>query len=86
MLKVYEGKIVSITLMSDKKEGELLITNAMKNHYHELAEEGLISKSEVILKEFDLKKHIKGGKTENINPFLLEELRDYFHSCGYFMI
>lgn len=37
---MYKGKIVSITLMSDKKEGELIITNTMRKHYDDLIESG----------------------------------------------
>ncbi|KRX06979.1 Endonuclease/exonuclease/phosphatase [Pseudocohnilembus persalinus] len=83
--EMYKGKIVSITLMSDKKEGELIITNTMRKHYDDLIESGQLSKNQVEVLYYDLKKEMKGGKTQNINPYLEENIKNQFLASGYFM-
>lgn len=60
------GKIFSISLMAEGRSGEKLLTSTFKKHY----DQALEFQDLVTFETFDIKAHCKGGKYENINPYI----------------
>ncbi|KAL4501680.1 hypothetical protein ABPG72_018731 [Tetrahymena utriculariae] len=76
------GKVFSVSLMAEGRSGEKLLTGTFKQHY-DLAKE---FHTLVQYDTFDIKHHCKGGKYENINPYIIKNLTTIQRQYSYLLL
>ncbi|EAS06288.2 endonuclease/exonuclease/phosphatase family protein (macronuclear) [Tetrahymena thermophila SB210] len=76
------GKIFSVSLMAEGRSGEKLLTGTFKQHYDLAKEFHMLVQYDT----FDIKHHCKGGKYENINPYIIKNLTPIQRQYSYLLL